>query len=67
MVRLKKCMACGGKIEHYLEEDQVVVECRGECPDYQMMRCNLDTYDPEIVKELLIGALKPINKRNYAQ
>lgn len=52
-VLLKECMNCGGRVEHYLEDNQVVVECRGDCQDYQIMRCNLDTYDSDVVAELL--------------
>lgn len=52
-IKLNECMSCGGRIEHYIENNQVVVECRGDCQDYQMMRCNLDIYDPDVVADLL--------------
>lgn len=52
-IKLNECMSCGGRIKHYIENNQVVVECRGDCSDYQMMRCNLDIYDPDVVADLL--------------
>lgn len=53
MVKIKECMACGGRVEHYLDQGQLVVECRGKCVNYQMIRCDPGIYDQDTVNELL--------------